>query len=319
MRAEDAGIARHEDAADVELARQPRRVQRPGAAEGHQRVVARIVAALHADDPDRPRHVGGDDREDALRRRHHVRGRARAASRAIAALARSWRIGMRPPSRCVGFSVCSTTLASVTVGSVVAAVVADRARIGAGAARPDLQQAAAVDMGDRAAAGADGVDVEHRRLDRIAVHDRLAGEPALRRSAAARRRCEVPPMSKVMRSGKPAMRADRLRADDAGATGRTARCAPAVVPPPSKPMTPPFDCVRCGVAVRPSSRQPLRQPSDVALHDRAEIGVHHGRRDPLVLAELRRDLVAGADEGLGQLLREDAPRRVSSCSGRTKP
>ena len=47
--------------ADVELARQPRRVQRPGAAEGDQRVVARIMAALHADHADRLRHVGGDD------------------------------------------------------------------------------------------------------------------------------------------------------------------------------------------------------------------------------------------------------------------
>ena len=49
--AEDAGIARHQDARDVELAREPRRVQRPGAAERDQRVVARIVAALHARSP----------------------------------------------------------------------------------------------------------------------------------------------------------------------------------------------------------------------------------------------------------------------------
>ncbi len=32
--AEDAGIAGHQDAADIQLARQPRRVQRPRAAEG---------------------------------------------------------------------------------------------------------------------------------------------------------------------------------------------------------------------------------------------------------------------------------------------
>ena len=46
--AQDAGIARHQDAADVQLARQPRGMQRPGAAERHQGVVARIMAALHA-------------------------------------------------------------------------------------------------------------------------------------------------------------------------------------------------------------------------------------------------------------------------------
>ncbi len=40
-----------------------------------------------------------------------------SASRPMAAFARSWRTAMRPPSRCVGLSVWSTTLASVTVGS----------------------------------------------------------------------------------------------------------------------------------------------------------------------------------------------------------
>ena len=190
-------------------------------------------------------------------------------------------------------------------GLVVAAAVADRARIGAGAARPDLEQPAGIDIGDRAAAGADGVDVEHRRLDRIAVHDRLAGELGLRRSAAAPRRCEVPPMSKVMRLAKPAMRADACAATTPvlgpESTVRTGSRAAA-----SKPITPPFDCVRCGVAGQPSSFRRSAEPADVALHDRAEIGVHHRGRDALVLAEFRRHLVRGADEGLGKLLCEDA-------------
>ncbi len=76
-RAQDAGIARHQDAADLQLLRQPRGVQRAGAAERHQRVVARIVAALHADHADRARHVGGDDGDDALRGRHRIQAQRR--------------------------------------------------------------------------------------------------------------------------------------------------------------------------------------------------------------------------------------------------
>ena len=62
-------------------ARQPRGVQRAGAAERHQRIVARIVAALHRDHPDRPRHVGGDHRDDALRRRHQAEAERRGEPR----------------------------------------------------------------------------------------------------------------------------------------------------------------------------------------------------------------------------------------------
>jgi len=43
---------------------------------------------------------------------------------------------------------------------------------------------------------------------------------------------------------------------------------------------------------------------------RPEIGVQHHRRQPLVLAELRRDLVAGRDEGVGHLLAQDFYRTL---------
>ena len=68
--AQNARIARHEHAPDLELAREPRRVKRAGAAERHHGVVARIVAALDRNDPDRTGHVGGDDGQDTLRRFH---------------------------------------------------------------------------------------------------------------------------------------------------------------------------------------------------------------------------------------------------------
>ena len=78
-------IGRH-----AEQARQRAAVQRPGAAEGQQREVARVVAALDRDHADGAHHVVVDDGEDAARGRldaHAQRlgdllgdGRARAAS-----------------------------------------------------------------------------------------------------------------------------------------------------------------------------------------------------------------------------------------------
>src|SRR5260370_11468038 len=61
----------------------------------------------------------------------------------------------------------------------IALAVTDRTGIRACAAWPHLQKPTIVDIGDRAATGADGMDIKHRRLDRIAVHDRLRGQPRL--------------------------------------------------------------------------------------------------------------------------------------------
>ena len=47
--------------------------------------------------------------------------------------------------------------------------IADRTGIGAGAFRTHFQRASGIEFRDRAAAGADGVDVHHRNADRHAV------------------------------------------------------------------------------------------------------------------------------------------------------
>ena len=101
----------------------------------------------------------------------------------------------------------------------------------------------------------------------------------------------VPPMSKVIRSGKPASRptscAPTTPVDGPDSTVRTGNRAAC-----SKPITPPFDCVRCGVTRQAELRQPIAQAADVGLHHRAEIGVHHRGGHPLELAEFRRHLDA---------------------------
>ncbi len=80
-----------------------------------------------------------------------------------------------PPSRASRSSHPSTTSASVTVGLRATEAIGRRSRVGAGAGRPDLQRAARIDPGDRAAAGADLGQVDDRHADRMAgaVHPAL--------------------------------------------------------------------------------------------------------------------------------------------------
>ena len=135
-------------------------VQRPRAAEGHQRVAARIVALAHRDDPDGARACWSARRETMPARRLDDRGAELGGEprRSPARPARAERHapveelrGAQPPEHDVG------------VGHrrlVAAAPVAGRARLGARALRPDAQRAARVDPGDAAAAGADRLDLE---------------------------------------------------------------------------------------------------------------------------------------------------------------
>ncbi len=70
---------------------------------------------------------------------------------------------------------------------VIAAGIANRPGIGASTARTDLEESAGIDVSDGSAAGADRVNIQHRRLDRIAMHDRFAREPR----HAAFQQCDI--------------------------------------------------------------------------------------------------------------------------------
>ena len=59
-------------------------------------------------------------------------------------------------------------------GRLLAALaVAGGARFGAGRARPDVKAARGIDIGDRAAAGADRDEIDHRHQNGMAVHVRV--------------------------------------------------------------------------------------------------------------------------------------------------
>ena len=75
-----------------------------------------------------------------------------------------------------------------------AAAVADRPRRRARALRADAQHAGGIDRGDRAAAGADRVDVDHRHVDRHRVLElEVARDRRHGRRAPARRRSTCRP------------------------------------------------------------------------------------------------------------------------------
>ena len=148
--------------------------QRAGAAEGDQRVVARIEPALDGHLLDGVGLVPGRDLEDALGRALGPRPR-RAASAAIPSRARSSverdlaaqqvrRDATRAPAG-VGHRRLGRRRARST-----------SAGVGARAARSDLEPAVGRDPGDGAAAGADGDDVDHRHLDREPADGAVGGE-----------------------------------------------------------------------------------------------------------------------------------------------
>ena len=186
LRAQDARRERHEAAADAEALRHVGRVQRPGAAERQQREGARIVPALDRDRADRPHHVGDHDAEHAVRgaldreaeplgERRDRLAREALVERHVAAEQPARR---KPPEH------------EVRVGDgrlLATAAVAGRARLRARALRADLHQPVAVEPGDRAAAGADRIDVERGEPRRIALDPFVEGRAGACSCGSARR------------------------------------------------------------------------------------------------------------------------------------
>ena len=173
----------------------------------------------------------------------------------------------------------------------IALPVAGRPRHRAGAFRADLQQPAAIDPGDRAAARADGGDLDHRGADHEAELDR-----GLRRD----RRLAVRDHRDVERG------AAEIAGDEIVEARRPASAAPATTPaagPDSAvrtgsrravavDMMPPFDCTMWICALL-SCASACFELGDVGGDDRLQIGVDRRRRGALELADLGQHLVRG--------------------------
>ena len=192
--------ARHDDPREAELAGDVGRVQPGGAAEGEEREAARIDAAAHRDEPHPLGHVGVDDAMDALAPRPAGRCRARAA---IGSTARLGRGAVEPRAAAEEARRVEVAEHEIGVGDGrggAAPTVAGRTRNGAGALRPDMQDAAGIDPGDRAAAGADAGDVEAVAARRDGRRRAPVARLAPRRSTISQMSVLVPPMSNGIRS-----------------------------------------------------------------------------------------------------------------------
>ena len=189
---------------------------------------------------------------------------------------------------------------------LAAAPVAGRPRIGARAARAHAQAARAVDPRDAPAPGPDGIHVHHRRPHRIRADESLGGDQRL---AAPHHRHVIARAAHVERDEIPYARAlgGELGADDArrgtreeerhrllcGDTGR------------DDPSARAHHERHTGDAQAPEG---LGEAGQVALHDRAEIGVERGDAKALVLAEGRVHVGRQRHADLGRHLAADLPR-----------
>ena len=148
-------------------------MQRPAAAIAEQHEFARIAAMLDRNLLDRARHDDGGERNDPVRHARHAVGagiseRLRDLLHRLACrrgielqLAAEKTVGIEPPQHQVG-------VGHRRLGAAIA--ITGRAGRRARALRADRQAVLRIEPGDRAAAGADLDDVDHRRLDRKSLH-----------------------------------------------------------------------------------------------------------------------------------------------------
>ena len=171
--AEDRRLARDEQHRDLELGRDRGGVHGPGAAGDDQREVARVEPAADAHLADAGRHRDVDDVVDAGRRLDDSdaeRPGEAALDRLLGGRA------VEPHLAAEEGRLVDEAEHEVGVGDGrlrAAAAVAGGPGRGARALRADAQQPAVVDARDRAAAGADRVDVDRRQREPPAVDDRV--------------------------------------------------------------------------------------------------------------------------------------------------
>ncbi len=304
-RAEHARRQRHQHAAHLERARDRDGDHRPVAAEPAEHELARVAAAIGRDRLDRPRHRRDRQLEDA------VGGLGRA-------LAERLRDGLERP--CGGVGIQLDGAAGEVLGAQVAEddqrvgqrrlvpaeAVAGRPRIRARALGADVQHPELVRRDEAAAAGADLGEVDEREPDRVAA---ALDEPAaqvdpgpdlvlrrLHRQAVLedRRLRRRPAHVERDHVGDPGLAREKRTGDDSGGRprldqvrrladrGRGAHQAAARLHDLERRRDP-----RCG--------QARLERADVALDDRADVGVDDGRARALVLADLGEDVGRARD------------------------
>ena len=301
----DARVRRDDHARDLELERDVAGEQRPGAAGGDERELARVVAAADAVQLDRLRHPELLDLERAERglvgREAHLRrDRLHRGTRQLRV-----ELHLAAEQAAVGPQPAEQQLGVGRGRALRRRGRSRRARVGARGLRADAKDAARVDVGDRAAARADRVDVDHRH-HRLVVAD-LRVEQVAHPQLAARSDADV------------GRRAADVERDDVV----VARHLPAQIPP-IRPATGPDISRFTGRCVADVDRrhaarglhqlhlvreargpQRLVEAFDVARDLRADVRVQADGREALELAVERQHLVRDRQVGVRELLEHD--------------
>ena len=281
------------------FSRQPRGMQRRGAAEGDQGAARRFLAALDGVDARGVGHVLVDDLGDAERRADAASSAERRADRVgerrLGRRRRSSVIGRRRSGR--DRAGPARRSASVTVGSRAAAAVAGRAGLGAGALGPDGDAAQRIDA---------------RRSSRRRRRSRPSRSPGCARGRP------LPFRKRYGARDLEGARALRLAVVDQADLGRGAAhvegqracrgrsrprpCCARIAPPAGPDSTsrigkrravstvvrPPRDIISSSGQAMPGAAQARLEPAEIAGHQRLDIGVGDGGRGALVLADLGR-------------------------------
>ena len=314
-RRHDARMGRDDEAGAAELAGEPGRVDGPGPAESDHRQLGRRLALLGDIDPGRRGHVLVDDLVDTRRR---LEGRESGLLREMLPdrpLRRAAVEGHAAAEEVVGVEVAERQVRIRHRRRRAAQAVARGSGRRTGAVGPDPDQAETVHPGDAAASRPDLEQVIHRhcggeaapRLEPVhAVHLVAAGPggPAVLDDAELRGRS---PHVERQQAADPCETAEIGRRLDPGGRSRLDELD----------RHPLRRLDRRGAAVRQHDEEPLaiaapgetfRQPLQIALRHRLDIGVEHGGGRAFVFLGLGVHLVRQRNGGGRKLLAEDLRR-----------
>ena len=174
----DAGEARHQGRRQPHFMHQRTGMQCASAAERHDGEAGRIMPAFDRHQPDRPCHPRIGDPNNRFGRRHHI-DRQRFCDMAGNGALGGFDIqrGQLAADRARRIDTPQHDIGIGQRRAVIALRVTDRTGHRARAFGPDLQHAAFVDMGNGAAACADGGNLDHRRADhQTEIYRRLRGQ-----------------------------------------------------------------------------------------------------------------------------------------------
>ena len=149
--------------------RQRSRDEAARAAERDERHVSRVATSSDGDSPNCPQGRGGGQRHDAARRNRHaqpqgVRDRLNRTHRCIAVE------GATTPEEAKGVEIPERKCSIRDGGAQTSLAVTGWSGMSAGTFRADPQGTAIIDPRDRAAAGADGINLDCRLLHGVSLH-----------------------------------------------------------------------------------------------------------------------------------------------------